>query len=534
MPEEKAEIFSQHLSNTYRNQESPQFCRPWKDAVEAEVAMNSHMYKPIAGVMPDNNTDGEHILSRPIDVREVARAINGVPTRSPGPDGICNIMLQKGPGVLLAVLAKIFSGCLFLGFTPKLWKRAETVMIPKPGKDLSDPSSYRPISLLSCIAKLLERIIAARLNDELEARGAFSAFQSGFRRGRSTNDHLLRLSQTVSEASNRNLKVYAVFLDVAKAFDTVWHDGLRIKLRYTRYGLPPRMIRFLSDYLDNRTFRVRCSGICSDWKAISAGVPQGGSLSPLLYLMYVNDIPLYQDRHCGSSQFADDLALWSVSVKADIACQRLQPKLNVITAWCAIWRVTLNAAKSQAIIFGANRRTTRVADLLTLNGVPIELSDRVKFLGVLFDPRLTFAPHLDQQRKLCKGRLAVLSSVCRMRHGPSVKCALRLYKMYIRPVLEYGCPAWFSRLSATNRLRLCRIQYRACRTALRFPMWAPLQQINRLTNLEAIFDRLKALSVNYLAKARLVNPHIEEMAVRHGRYINNHHWRATPVEEILH
>lgn len=532
-PEEKADIFSDHLSRTYRTQESPHFSQAFKVRVEAEVNQNSHMYKPIVGVMLDA-TDGEQNLDRPIDEREVVSALKGTSNRSPGPDNIYNIMLKKGPDTLLAVLARVFSVCLYLGYTPRRWKQAETVMIPKPGKSLSDPSSYRPISLLSCIAKLLEKIIASRLNDVFEAGGAFSSHQSGFRRGHSANDHLLRLTQTVAEAFNRKHKVYAVFLDVAKAFDTVWHDGLRIKLRQQRYGLPDRMIRFLSDYLDNRAFRVRCGSICSGWKGISAGVPQGGSLSPLLYLMYVNDIPINGDRLSGISQFADDIAIWSASARVNIACQRLQPILNVIVEWCAYWRVTLNSAKSQAIIFGCNRRTVEFANLLEIHDEQIALTNRAKFLGVIFDPRLSFAQHMDYQRKLVKGRLSVLSSVCRVRHGPSVACALRLYMIYIRPVLEYGCPAFFSRISATNQLRLSAIQNKAIRISLRFPRWAPRRQINRLVTLEPIPDRLKALSVNYLAKARIVNPLIEELAAGSGVYVNNNHYRATPVEEILH
>ena len=529
-PQEKSCAFAETLRHAYRPQNAPHFSAMFQQQIETIVSDNPHIFQHLR---EDDATDDGHILSRPVGVEEVASLLANVKNRSPGPDGIYNIMLYRGPDLLQTVLAKVYSKCLSIGYMPMRWKQAETVMIPKPEKDRSAPGNYRPISLLSVLAKLLEGIIARRLNRHLETRGVLNRYQSGFREGRSTNDHLLRLTQSVSEAFNQKLSVYAVFLDVAKAFDTVWHDGLRAKLCSRRFGLPRKMIRFLSDYLKNRQFRVRCGNSVSEWNSIEAGVPQGGSLSPLLFLLYVNDIPFEEDRHCAMSQFADDLALWSTSANASSACQRLQRKLDSVIAWCDLWRVSLNSAKSQAMLFKKGAcRTQRQPALLNIRGQPITLTERVRFLGVIFDPRLTFTPHVQRLTKSSKARLSVLASVCGFAYGPPCSTALRLYMSYVRPVLEYGAPSWSQVICQSNRDILERLQNQGCRMALRLPFWTPRTQLRRLSRLQPINDRLRALSVSYLRKARMTNTVISEMATRVDGFMPNEFWNPTPVERL--
>ena len=163
-------------------------------------------------------------------------------------------------------------------------------MIAKPGKDKKMVQSYRPISLLSCLSKLLERIIAKRLSSYMEQNKLFAETQSGFRAGKMTSEHILSLTERSFLAFKNQQTVTSIFLDAEMAFDKCWQNGIRYKLK-KNLNLPDRFIRLLSSFLTNRSLKVFHNGCWSKEVFLRAGTPQGSPLSPLLYLIMVNDIP---------------------------------------------------------------------------------------------------------------------------------------------------------------------------------------------------------------------------------------------------
>ena len=191
----------------------------------------------------------EHELVVDVDAQTLIKLVKFLKRgKAPGPDTIHNEVLRLSTTTsLFHHLARVSTSSIQLGYIPITWKLATLHLLLKPDKSITLTTSYRPISLISSIMKLFERVIEQRLRSHLEDIGFINKHQSGFRRAKSTDDHLFRLSQSIMESFNRGEHVVATFLDVEKAFDNVWYNGLRYKI--FQLGLPTRMTRWLSDFL---------------------------------------------------------------------------------------------------------------------------------------------------------------------------------------------------------------------------------------------------------------------------------------------
>ncbi|GFW19519.1 RNA-directed DNA polymerase from mobile element jockey [Trichonephila clavipes] len=222
---------------------------------------------------------------------------------------------------------------------------AVVVPILKPGKDPTLAESHRPISLLPILSKLAEKIISARLNDYLESNKILIPEQHGFRPRLSITHQLLRVVEYIKEGNNRGQCTAAVFLDIQKAFDRVWHTGLLFKL--VNYNIPTPLILIIKSYISNRTFSVKINRTYSQTRPISAGIAQGSILGPVLFNLYVNDI--LKSTNTMLCMYADDTAILSRHKNLNTLVENINEHLAHLEIWFSVWKIALNTSKTEAV-----------------------------------------------------------------------------------------------------------------------------------------------------------------------------------------
>ena len=275
------------------------------------------------------------------------------PNKAHGCDGITIRMIQICDDTLVIPLSIIYTNCIKKGVFPKLWKMANVVPVyKKDSKQLM--KNYRPISLLPVFGKMFEKL---NLYPYLITNKLISEKQSGFKKNDSTINQLLYICHVIllSFDGNPPREVRAVFLDISKAFDKVWHKGLVFKMKCN--GIQGDLLSLLSDFLDNRYQRTLLNGKTSEWAYIEVGIPQGSVLGPLLFLIYINDITA--DIKSNIRIFADDAFLFQNVEDPSISFDDLQHDLNKISEWANQWRLRFNPGitkQAVAVIFSTKTK----------------------------------------------------------------------------------------------------------------------------------------------------------------------------------
>ena len=229
----------------------------------------------------DKSSDS--VINEPFNMEELNHAIDSAKCTSPGKDGISNTVIKHFPINIRKYLLIIFNMIWYTSQCPKQWKDAILIPLLKPGKPSTNPLSYRPISLTSTLCKIMERMVNSRLLWYLETHNLLSNRQSGFRKGRSTKDHILNLESSINKEST-----LAVFLDIEKAYDMLWRKGIIIKLY--NMGIYGRITKWIDNFLTDRKIQVKVNNCLSEERTLDNGVPQGSVISPLLLNIAVDDL----------------------------------------------------------------------------------------------------------------------------------------------------------------------------------------------------------------------------------------------------
>ena len=401
---------------------------------------------------------------------EVTATIQNLPIRkAPGYDLITAEILKKLPKKAFIFLTYIYNSVLRTTYFPLIWKFSTIKMILKPSKPSEASSSYRPISLLPTLGKVLEKLLLRRLYPIIDSREMIPDHQFGFRSQHSTIQQCHRVVDTIASTLERKQYCSAAFLDEAQAFDRVWHVGLLWKLKKI---LPSTYFLIINSYLTERYFQVSEGCFFSSYFPVRAGVPQGSILAPLLYTVYTADIPRHP--HTLLASYADDKAILSSHQDPTTASQHLQEHLSSVEKWVAKWRIKINPQKSQHVIFTLNKS---FCPPVFLNRIPLPTADVVKYLGLYIDKRLTWNPHTRLKRQETNTRYRTLLRILDNRSRLPLENKLLLYNTLLKPMWAYGVELWGS-AKPSNISKIQSLQSKILRKIISAPFYVTNKTIH--------------------------------------------------------
>jgi len=367
------------------------------------------------------------------EVKEIIQ--NFSVSKACGPFSIPCKILKNYSHILVKPLSALVNKSLSEGIFPTLLKSALVCPIFKKD-DKTKCSNYRPISLLSNIGKIYERVMYNRIESFLHSFDIIYRLQFGFRKKYSTNHALLSIVEQIR--SNLDNKTFScgVFVDLEKAFDTVNHNILLKKLDH--YGIRGKDNNWIRSYLTNRTQCVSINGAKSENMKVSCGVPQGSILGPLLFIIYINDMHKALNKST-VHHFADDTNLLFSDKDPKVIRKTMNRELDLLFEWLCANRLSLNVGKTEFIIFRPPRMNLENRIVLTLNHKKIFESRKIKYLGLLIDDRLTWKFHINE---LCKKLNRSVGMLYKIRHLCPKTVLRSLYFSIFNSHLVYGLPVW--------------------------------------------------------------------------------------------
>jgi hypothetical protein len=444
---------------------------------------------------PDKMHHGDNLTEINIEVDDVKKQIKKLKTsKSPGPDGLHPRALKESCEEIAEALAIIFKKSMEEGVVPDHWKIAEVTAIFKKGS-AAEVGNYRPVSLTSVVCKMMESIIRDQTMSFMKENDIICEEQHGFRPGRSCVTQLLEIMDIWTQMFEEGDGIDVVYLDFRKAFDSVPHQRLMMKLR--SHGIDGNLLKWIESFLLNRKQRVSVNGQKSTWEPVRSGISQGSVLGPILFIIFINDLPNMISSMV--MMFADDTKVFT-QVQSEDDCAKLQDDLDKLGEWSNQWQLQFNVKKCGVMHYGKSQTDRHDYSMKEGDGRrELGKLEEEKDLGVLFVRALTFTKHVGAVVNKANRVVGVTKRTFDHMDKQMFKI---IYKTMIRPHLEYANCIWSPFLKGDIE-KLEKVQRRATKI------------IPTLRNL-TYTTRLKMLNLPTLAYRRLRGDLIQVYRIMHG------------------
>ena len=414
-----------------------------------------------------------------ISTAGVCKLLSGLNvSQAAGPDAIRPLVLKQLCQEIAPVVAVIFQTSFNSGIVPTDWKKAQVCPLFKKGNK-TDPANYRPISLTCILCKTMEHIIASTLTKHFNQHNILYDLQHGFRERRSCETQLIQLVEDLSRNMISGKQTDLILLDFSKAFDKVNHLKLLYKLQ--THGVQGKALRWIESFLVGRSQTVVLNGNSSDELQVSSGVPQGSVLGPILFLLYINDLP--DSLQSQVRLFADDTAVY-LTVQGQADSKKLQNDLDILQEWEREWDMEFNPSKCQVVHITRSRRPINTS--YSMHGQVLDSVNSARYLGVDITSDLNFTQHINRTTANASKSLGYLKRNILTKHSGIREAA---YKTIVRPQVEYASTVW-SPHTKKDIHKIEMVQRRAIRwTQNSYSTYASVTQMQNELGLRSLEQR---------------------------------------------